>query len=120
MKHIKLFENFEGSVDPKLEKTLKNICMLVKSDILGSIEHPSEYFGDGSGLLNMANTVTDDRIKDILKRVAECSESEVDGNTEHISEWVGQNDCDYIADFLSLPKLNLEDEWTDDEESIWG
>lgn len=119
MKHIKLFENFEGTIDPRLEKALKNICMLVKDDILGSIEHPSEYFGDGDVLLSIANTVSDNRIKDILIRAAECSESDYQGSIEHISEWIGDDDCDYIADFLGIPRLNLEDEWTDDENSVY-
>lgn len=57
MKHIRLFENFEGSVDPRLVSALKDICVLVKHDYQGNTEHVSEYFGDGSGLLNMANTV---------------------------------------------------------------
>lgn len=120
MKYVKTFELFQN-IDPQmeLEKTLKHICTMVKQEIGGSTEHPSEYFGEGNELEDLADKTDDARIKSILDSVAKCCLEECEGGSVNILEFVSDDDCHYIADFLGLPRLNLEQEWTEEEENTW-
>lgn len=117
MKYIKLFENFGNEID--LKKYLTIICVNYKEECLGSIVHLSEEFGEGQSLLRYAEMTDDSRIKSILSKVAELCQSECEGNTEHIGEYVSDEDCDYIAQFLSVYPLRYEEDWTKEEEINW-
>lgn len=104
MKHMKQFENFQ--TDDKMSTCLKRIIYLCKEEVLGAIEHASEYFGDGNFLRQLE--VNDMRIKNILNKVANLCEDEIDGSAEHISEIVSKGDCDYIADFLGIERIDFD------------
>lgn len=110
--------NYPGLIeDRKLASTLKLICQLYKNESLGSAEHPAEYFGDGSYLLSIKTQ--DKRISQILKSIAQYSELDAEGSAEHIFDYMQDEDCHYIADFLGLPKLDLNNDWTEEEEQVW-
>ena len=119
LKHVKLFENF-NNVDPKLKKTLMLICSMYKNEVLGSTEHPCEYWGDGEPLIELASKTEDTKIKDILDKMADYSLYDYEGSNDSIFDYLQDADCDYIAEFLDLPPLNYEEDWTDEEEDTWS
>lgn len=118
MKYIKLFENF-NSLDPRLVKFLKIIVTCYKTEVLGSTEHISEYFGEGDSLRSLSQSCGDERIASILNRVADASMEECGGSSVYLIETIGDSDCDYIAQFLGLPSLSYEEDWTREEEDNW-
>lgn len=119
MKYIKLFESF-SDLDPELKKALKEICCMYKDEVLGSIVHPCESFDDGSSLKELASKTDDSRIKSILGNIAQLSKFDCEGDAESIFDYMQDEDCDYIAKFLGLAPLNLEEDWTDEEEDTWS
>lgn len=119
MKYIKLFENFENEIDPKLKRALTIICVNYKEECLGGAVHLSEEFDEGQSLLRYAEMTDDSRIKSILSKVAELCQSECEGNAEHIVEYISDEDCDYIANFLGISPLKYEEDWTEEEEMNW-
>jgi hypothetical protein len=119
LKHVKLFENF-NNIDPKLKKTLMLICSMYKNEVLGSTEHPCEYWGDGEPLRELASKTDDTTIKSILDRMADYSQYDDEGDMENIFDYLQDADCDYIAEFLGLTPLSYEEDWTDEEEDTWS
>lgn len=65
----------ENSSDPKqLTRTLKVIADMYLSEESGSSEHPCEYFGDGTKLRELAETLSDLKLRSILSRMADYSQ----------------------------------------------
>ena len=121
LKHVKLFENFNNIkrlITPELKKNLMEICCMYKNEVLGSAEHPSEYWGSGESLKRLVTQ--DEKIKSILNRMADYSKYDMEGSAENISDYISDEDCDYIAEFLDLPPLNYEEDWTVEEEDTWA
>lgn len=119
MKYIKLFESF-NDLDPVLKKNLKEICCMYKDEVLGSIVHYSDTWDDGTTLKELASKTDDSRIKSILFSIAKLSKFDYEGHAESIFDYLQDEDCDYIANFLGLAPLNLEEDWTDEEEDTWS
>ena len=119
MKYIKLFESF-NDLDPVLKKNLKEICCMYKDEVLGSIVHYSDTWDDGTTLKELASKTDDSRIKSILFSIAKLSKFDYEGHAESIFDYLQDEDCDYIAKFLGLAPLNLEEDWTDEEEDTWS
>ena len=119
MKKLKTFENFNQNINPELIKALKRICCMYKNECMSSVEHPCEYFGDGSYLLELSETCEDEKISRILEEIAEYSKLDDEGSSEAIFDYIGDEDCDYIAQFLGLPPLDYEGDWTDEDEDNW-
>jgi len=123
MKYIKLFENFD-SINPELVKALKKIVFSYKSELLGENAHPSEDFGDGKVLMKLIGTLIkagnhDNRICSILREYALLCEEDSEGSIVHIPEYISDDDCNYIADFLGLERLDYYSDWTNEEEDTW-
>ena len=105
MKNIKLFEEF--AQDSNLKKALETICDLYVEECEGGAVHPSEDFGEGDELKELANEVQDDRIKSILNNMAECCLAECEGSAEHLCDWINDEDCNYICDYLGIDRKDL-------------
>lgn len=119
MKHIRLFEQLEENLDPKVRKALKTIATTYKNECLGSAEHISEYFGEGDELVDYSEKVNDPKIKSIFKKIANMCMEECEGSAEHIFDYMNDDDCSYIAEFLGLTPLNCEEDWTEEEDDMW-
>ena len=102
-----------------LTRTLKIIASSYKSEYQGNTEYMSEYFGDGEELNELSDETTDSRISAILDSVAELCMDEWDGDSVSILEVMDDDDCYYIAEFLGITPLNLDGEWTEEEEELW-
>jgi hypothetical protein len=118
LKHIKLFESF-SNINPKLKKELMQICIMYKNAVLNFNEYPSEYWGDGSILLDLAEETDDKSMKNLLYRVAQYTELDAEGSNEDIFDHIEETDCNWIAKFLGLTPLSYEEDWTDEEEQMW-
>lgn len=118
MKYVKTFENF-NSTDSELLRNLKIIVTSFKTEVLGSTVHLSEEFGEGQQLKELAKSCGDGKISKILKKVADASYEECEGSSVNILEVVDEGDCDYISQFIGLPPLNYEADWTQEEEKTW-
>lgn len=110
MGNIKTFNEFkvnENINNDRLSRILKSIVRLTAEECSGSSVHPSEEFGDGGFLKELANNVDDITIAKILNKMADCCEAECDGSAEHMNDWIYDNDCKYICNFLGMPELDL-------------
>jgi hypothetical protein len=117
MKHVKLFENF-GNLDHDVQKALKTILSLYRSDCNGDSIHISEYFGEGEELMEYSEKATDDRIKSILFNMAECCFAECEGSAEHLCDWMSDDDYDYVANILGMPSFEDTDEDDDEDDDF--
>lgn len=119
LNYIKLFENFQSEVEPRLKNALKIIVSTYKNECLGGAEHISEEFGEGDILKEYTKLTSDDKIQSILNNMANCCSDEFEGSAEHLCDWIDDDDCDYIADFIGLERLDYESDWTEQEEEDW-
>lgn len=108
MRILLTYENFKDSSTNQstLENSLKTIVSRFLEELKQGSTKISDDFGDGTHLSGMSNSTKDERLQTIIGAVSKCCSDLLKNLPVRLSDYMSQQDCDYLTDYLNLPRVD--------------
>lgn len=108
MRFIRTYENFKDNSPNQatIEKTLRSVVARFLEELKQGSTKISDDFGDGTHLSGMFNGTKDERLQSIISSVSKCCSDLLKNLQVRLSDYMSQSDCDYLTDYLNLPRVD--------------